>query len=309
MMTMGVRSAGAAGRTVRRSPRPRLTLARRRALESLLFISPWLVGFVAFALWPLLRSFVLSFQKLEQLVGFRVSWVGLDNYREAFLVDARFIPMFIDVVRNTLVDIPAVVVFSLFTALLVNLKLRGDGFFRGVFFLPVVIGSGAVVQQLQAQDVGRLSIIRSVEGFGQFLFTYLGPAPAMAVLDLLNRLALVLWGTGVQVLLFLAGLQSISPSLYEAARVDGATEWEMFWKITLPMLSPIILVVAIYTLVDSFTSVFNPILAYVRDVAFSGQFRMGYAAALGWIYFAFVFLLMVIIFKLAERHIFYAGER
>ncbi len=291
-------------------PRPlRISLTTRRALEGFAFISPWLVGFVAFALWPLVRSFLLSFQKLEQLVGFRTSWVGLDNYRESFLVDANFVPMFIDVVRNTLVDIPAVVVFSLFTALMVNLRLRGDAFFRAVFFLPVVIGSGAVVQHLQAQDVGRLSIIRSAEGFAEFLVAYLGPAPASAVLDLLNRLALVLWGTGVQVLLFLAGLQSVSPSLYEAARVDGATEWEMFWKVTLPMLSPIILVVAIYTLVDSFTSVFNPILTYVRDVAFSGQFRMGYAAALGWIYFAFAFVLMVIIFKVAERRIFYAGER
>lgn len=235
--------------------------------------------------------------------------MGMDNFREAFLIDARFVPMFLDVVRNTLIDIPAVLVFSLFTALMVNLKLRGDGFFRAVFFLPVVIGSGAVVQQLQNQEVGRLSIVRSIEGFGTFLVTYLGPAPAMAVLDLLNRLALVLWGTGVQVLLFLAGLQSISPMLYEAARVDGATDWEMFWKITLPMLSPIILVVTIYTLVDSFTSVFNPILTYVRDTAFSGQFRMGYAAAMGWIYFAFVFILMVIVFKAAERHVFYAGER
>ncbi|MEW6045898.1 MAG: sugar ABC transporter permease [Bacillota bacterium] len=287
----------------------RLSLSQQRAVEGLIFISPWIAGFTAFALWPLLRSFLLSFQKLEQLVGFKTSWAGMDNFREAFLIDARFVPMFLDVVRNTLIDIPAVLVFSLFTALMVNLKLRGDGFFRAVFFLPVVIGSGAVVQQLQNQEVGRLSIVRSIEGFGTFLVTYLGPAPAMAVLDLLNRLALVLWGTGVQVLLFLAGLQSISPMLYEAARVDGATDWEMFWKITLPMLSPIILVVTIYTLVDSFTSVFNPILMYVRDTAFSGQFRMGYAAAMGWIYFAFVFILMVIVFKAAERHVFYAGER
>lgn len=302
MRPRGARPAGS-------KRRRRLTLSERRALESLGFISPWIAGFLLFALWPLLRSATLSLQKLEELVGFRTSWVGLDNFREAFLVDVQFVPMFLQVVRNTLLDIPAVLVFALFTALLVNLKLRGDQLFRAVFFLPVVIGSGIVVQQLQQQEVGQLTIVRSFAGFGQFLYTYLGAAPALALLDLLNRLALVLWGTGVQVLLFLAGLQGISPSLYEAARVDGATEWEMFWKITLPMLSPIILVVAIYTLVDSFTSVLNPILSYVRTIAFSGQFRMGYAAALGWLYFAFVFLLMVLIYKGAERHIFYAGER
>jgi ABC-type sugar transport system permease subunit len=119
----------------------------------------------------------------------------------------------------------------------------------------------------------------------------------------------VLWKTGVQMLIFLAGLNSVSPVLYEAARVDGATDWDRFWKVTLPLLSPVILVNLVYTIVDSFTDTFNLVLQYIQQTAFAGGFRLGYAAALGWIYFLIVFLILALVVKVTNRYVFYAGER
>jgi ABC-type sugar transport system permease subunit len=110
-------------------------------------------------------------------------------------------------------------------------------------------------------------------------------------------------------LIFLAGLNSVSYVLYEAARVDGATDWDRFWKVTLPLLSPIILVNLVYTIVDTFTDPFNEVLTYIQQTAFAGGFRLGYAAALGWVYFAIVFLVLALVVKVTNRYVFYAGER
>jgi len=141
------------------------------------------------------------------------------------------------------------------------------------------------------------------------VFQYIGPDAAQGVEGLLNRLLFVLWRTGVQMLIFLAGLNAISPVLYEAARVDGATDWDRFWKVTLPLLSPVILVNLVYTLVDSFTDAFNDVLAYIQSTAFAGGFRLGYAAALGWIYFIIIFVILMVVVKGTNRYVFYAGER
>lgn len=290
--------------------RLRIPLHTQQAIMGYLFITPWIVGFLLFLAYPLIQSFWLSFNNLENLVNFQIKYIGLANYIEAFLIDVRFLPMLYTVVRNSFIDVPLIIVFSLFTAIVVNQKLPGQGIFRSIFFLPVVISSGLVVRELFGQyqaETGGSPIVRGIDVPTVILLV--GPEFARTVFDLINRLALVLWRTGVQILLFLAGLQGISSTLYEAARVDGASEWEKFWKITLPMISPIILLVAIYTIVDSFTDIFNPILDYIKNLAFAGQFRMGYAAALGWIYFVVVFLMMGLVFWIGQRHTFYAGER
>jgi ABC-type sugar transport system permease subunit len=136
----------------------------------------------------------------------------------------------------------------------------------------------------------------------------MGPAFSQIVFDMLSRLTIIFWKTGVQILLFLAGLQGISPSLYESARCDGATEWENFWKITLPMISPVILLNLIYTLVDSFTDINNRMMTYIKDTAFI-KIQMGYASAMGWIYFLFIFVLLILVFVLTRRLVFYTGEK
>lgn len=292
----------------------KLSLRQRRAVHGYLFISLWAVGFLTFQAWPFIQSFWLSFNSVDMMAGFSLQWVGLENYREAFFIDERFVPTLLEVLRDMALDVPIILVFSLFTAFLVNQDLRGRVFFRAVFFLPVVIASGEVLQLLYPQladtghTLGSDTVSRGLDIPG-VAYMYLPPNIADLLLDTLNRLTLILWRSGIQILLFLAGLQGISSSLYEAARCDGASDWEVFWKITLPMLSPIFLVNVIYSIVDSFTDRFNPMLFLIKDAAFTGQFKLGYAAAMGWVYFLVIFVILMVVMLTSSRWVFYTGER
>ena len=288
--------------------RRQLTLSQRRALEGYFFVAPWLLGFLIFMAWPLFQSFYLSFHELQATSLSDLKFRGLDNYKEAFFIDARFLPRLGTTLQQNLLDVPVIMVFSLFSAILANQKIKGAMAFRAVFFLPLVIGSALVIRQLADQGVGGLVLSRGVN-VQELAFQYLGPDAAQGVEQLLNRLLFVLWRTGVQMLIFLAGLNSVSPVLYEAAKVDGATDWDRFWKVTLPLLSPVILVNLVYTIVESFTDAFNEVLTYIQQTAFAGGFRLGYAAALGWIYFAIIFVILAIVIKIVNRYVFYAGER
>lgn len=296
-------------------PFQRLTLRQRWAIQGYAFIMLWLVGFLTFQMWPFIQSFWISFNDVNIVGGISLEWKGLDNYRMAFLEDERFVPTLLDTVKNMAIDVPIILVFSLFTAFLVNQKIRGRLFFRAVFFLPVVIASGLVVERLFEQLVetgqtmgAQQTVTRGIDLPG-IVHLYLPEEVANAILDVLNRLTLILWRSGIQILLFLAGFQGISGTYYEAARCDGATDWELFWKVTLPMLSPIILVNIIFTIVDSFTDRFNPMLDLIRDAAFTGTFRMGFAAAMGWVYFAVIFLVLALVLATSRYWVFYSGER
>jgi len=286
----------------------RFTLRQRQALYGYMFIFPWLIGFLVFVARPFTHSIQLAFSQVDMMAGFRLNYVGWQNFNEAFFIDERFVPILVTVIQRNLVDVPIILTFALFTAFLVNQRIRGVTLFRAVFFLPVVIASGLVVERLFNQDVGSLEAVVGLD-IPSLVYMYLPLQFADVVVDVMARLTLILWRSGIQILLFVAGLQGISPSLYEASRIDGATDWEIFWKITLPMLSPIILVNTIYTIVDGFTDIFNPMVNFLRTVAFSGSFRLGYAAALGWIYFLFVFILIGLVFITSKKWVFYGGER
>src|SRR5689334_19092310 len=290
-----------------RRKRP-MSLQTQRTLEGYFFVAPWVLGFLVFLAWPLFQSFYLSFHELQATSLSDLKFRGIDNYKEAFFIDARFLPRLLGTLKQNLLDVPVIMIFSLFSAILANQKIKGAMAFRAVFFLPLVIGSALVIRQLFAQGVGGLVLSQGVN-IEDLAFQYIGPDAAAGITDLLNRLLFVLWRTGVQMLIFLAGLNAISPVLYEAARVDGATDWDRFWKVTLPLLSPVILVNLVYTLVDSFTDAFNDVLAYIQSTAFAGGFRLGYAAALGWIYFLIIFVILVVVVKVTNRYVFYAGER
>jgi ABC-type sugar transport system permease subunit len=299
---------GATTATLPRTRRRRLSLNTQRTLEGYFFVAPWVLGFVVFMAWPLFQSFFLSFHELQATSLSDLKFRGIDNYKEAFFIDARFLPRLSSTLQQNLSDVPVIMVFSLFSAILANQKIRGVMGFRAVFFLPLVIGSAQVIQQLNTQGVGGLVLSRGVN-VQELAFQYVGPDAAQAIEGVLNRLLFVLWKTGVQMLIFLAGLNSVSPVLYEAARVDGATDWDRFWKVTLPLLSPVILVNLVYSIVDTFTDPFNQVLTYIQQTAFAGGFRLGYAAALGWIYFFLIFAILAVVVKVTNRYVFYAGER
>jgi ABC-type sugar transport system permease subunit len=294
-----------------------LTLSRRRAVAGYLFILPWIIGFAVFLAYPLGRSLIMSFQELESLSGFVFRWVGFDNIRALLFVDTQYLPALGRTLRNVVLDLPVILVFSLFVAFLVTRKLPGSYFFKAIFFLPVVIASGVVVERLFSQGVGVAdSTIPSLSIAGTYrlaelLLIHVGPGAANIFLDVVNRLTMVIWRSGVQILLFIAGLQGISPTLYEAAEVDGASDWEVFWKVTLPLLSPILVVNVVFTVVDSFTDIFNELLEMIRNVAFHGSagMRMGYASAMGWIYFVLIFIALLVFLRWSRRWVFYVGEK
>jgi ABC-type sugar transport system permease subunit len=278
-----------------------LTIEQRRTVEAFLFLTPWLIGGAMFFLVPILQSIRLSFSEITTFVGFKMQFIGLDNYARAFVWDVEFLPMFLDVVSQTLINTPLILVFSLFISLLLNRDIRFKGFYRASFFLPVLLGTGFVMQQLLGQRVDEQAneIARGILMPRQVLL-YLGPTVANLVQTFLDRITIILWRSGVQILLFLAGLQGISGSLYESAKCDGASEWVMFWKITLPMLLPVVILNSVFTIVESFTDVANPIVDYVIEVAFNDT-QFEYAAAMGWIYLVFVFVIVSAIFLTGRR--------
>jgi len=289
--------------------RKKLNMQQKRILEALMFISPWIVGTLIFFINPLIQSIRLSFSKIVKLKGFVMEWAGLANYEKAFLWDVNFIPMFINTVKNTLINTPITLVFSLFIAILINKNIKFRGFFRTIFFLPVLLGTGFVMKQLLGLgfDAGAMSVAKGIM-VPESLALYLGPTFTNAIDMFLSVITVVLWKSGVQIVLFLAGLQGISVSLYEAARCDSATEWEMFWKITLPMISPVILLNFIYTIIDSFTDSNNPIVEYIIDASFrKNQFE--YGAAMGWVYFLFIFVVCMAVFFIMRKRVYDSGEK
>ncbi len=297
-----MKKAGKASAGQKQKPKKNfMTMRRRNNLEALMFLSPWIIGTCVFFLNAIFSSIRLSFSEIVQLRGFVMEWRGWVNYQNIFMYDINFMPTFLKVIKDTMINTPLVLVFSLIIAMLINQPVPGKGLFRTCFFIPVLLGSGYVMEQLlQIDATGSVGVGIVLP---QMLQEMLGSTIVTVVQPFLDRITLILWNSGVQIILFLAGLQGISSSLYEAAKCDGATQWEMFWKITLPMISPIILLNFIYTLVMYFTSVDNALVKYILDSVFARtQFAKG--AAMGWVYFLFVFVLCGLVFgvlKLGSR--------
>lgn len=282
--------------------RKHLSMRTKDQLKGLVFVSPFIIGVVAFFIYPVFLSLRLSFGKIDNIVGLKISWAGIVNYTRAFLIDVNFIPIFLQVIKDTLIKFPLTIVLSLIIAILINRDIKGRGLFRVIFFIPFLLGTGEVMRQLLNQGVDT-EVLSIMDGkiIPYNILSYFGGTVVNTVQGVLSIIVVVLWGCGVQILLFLAGLQSISSALYEAAKIDGATEWEVFWKVTVPMISPMLLLNLIYTIVDSFTNVTNPMLEYIQSYGFkNAQFE--YGAAMGWIYFAFVGVVVVVVFGLMKNY-------
>jgi ABC-type sugar transport system permease subunit len=290
-----------------------LTYRSRRTLEAYMLLLPWLIGFIAFVAWPIGHSFFLSFQMTRVTgTGWQYFYVGLENYLEALVKDPRVVPMFTRTFWRMVTEVPIMLVFSLGAALLINQRVPGRAIFRVIFFVPVVLLAGTVVREIFWQGAGTLPALRTFDIPG-LLGPYLSAEAIGRVMEVLNRIVLVLWKSGVQILIFLAGLQGISATLYEASRVDGASAWESFWHVTLPIITPVILLNIIYSIVDSFTDPLNEVMHYIQNQAFKGgwqgSFQPGYAAAIGWLYFVLIFGILTVVFIWAKQWVFYAGEK
>jgi ABC-type sugar transport systems, permease components len=267
--------------------RRRFSPASLRSLEGSLFIAPWVLGFLAFVAFPLGYSLYMSFHQVQITVtGIKTMPVGFNYYREILMSDGGLLyDDLVPFLRQAAIIIPIILIYSLLLAVLLNLKFPGRTLFRVVFFLPVIFASGQVIQELTAQGEGGLAFLKEMKA-DTFLQTYLPHAWSSTLLGLISSFVLVLWYSGVQILIFLAGRQTIPSSVYEAAKIDGADPWSIFWKITLPGLTPFLFLNLIYTVVDLFTFPSNPIIAKVNTENY------GVSSALAWIYFLIVLLFL-----------------
>lgn len=288
---------------VRRLKKIRISISKRDNLIGLFFVTPFLIGTAVFFIYPVVASLLLSFGDTDPVrSGFHIQLKGFENFYKAIFIDSNYIPRLLDIIKKTILNIPLIVIFSLILAIMLNKLTRFKGVFRVILLLPFLLGTGEVLDQLLGQGIDS-QIISIANGriIPRELIEYMGESVVKTLDSLFGIIVTVLWFSGVQTLLFLSALQSISPSLYESARVDGANEYEMFWKITLPMVAPILLLNSIYTIINSFTGNDNAVLEYIRQqiIRFSEH---GYAAALGWIYFLFVLAIIGVTSLIAGRY-------
>lgn len=279
----------------------KVTHKRRSSVVGLTFISLWIVGYLIFALYPMAYSFYLSLFKVR-LDGADVllQFEGFNNFAAAFLYDPYFVEILVEYILEMLLNVPITIVFALIIAMLLNQPIKGKGIWRTIFFLPVIITSGPVIRELMDQGATTLPNIEQY-GIIDLVLSNLNEALASPIQTLFDTILLILWFTGIQILIFLAGLQKIDKEIYEASMIDGAGPWESFWKITLPQVMPLISVVIIYTTVSMSVFSLNEVIIYIQNVML-GESTVGtlttgygYSAALAWIYFI-VMVLIILLF-------------
>ncbi|TYS66943.1 sugar ABC transporter permease [Sutcliffiella horikoshii] len=264
-----------------------LSMRSKNTLTGLLFISPWILGFLLFTAYPLFYSLYLSFQKVRITTeGIQTTFVKFDNFKDAFTVDALFTQKLLTFVQELVLSVPIIIVFSLIIAILLNQPIRFRNFFRMIFFLPVIIASGPVINELISQGVTSIPSIKDYAVFETMLSA--DSLFSSVLLYLMDNLIIILWFSGVQFLIFLAALQKIDTQVYEAAKIDGASNWECFWKVTLPSIFPMIVVNTVYTIVTFSIFSLNPVIEHIQTNMFQINTGFGYASALSWIYFLLI---------------------
>ncbi len=269
---------------------------KRQLLYGYGFIGIWLIGFIALTLIPLIRSLIFAFSDVsitgnEGIVTYSV---GFDNFTTILTTDVNFIDQLLRFLSEMILYVPVILILSMMIAMMLNQNIKFRGLFRGVFFLPVIIVSGPVINELLNQGAGTVPLIEQygmLSAIDEILPAFL----ANPLQTLLSEMIMVLWFSGVQIVLFLAGLQKMSSEVYEAAQIDGASPWETFWKITLPSLRNIMVVAAVYTVVMLSTFSNNDILTLIRQMMFSSQGGYGYASAMSWIYFIIISVLLIVV--------------
>lgn len=278
----------------------KLTIYQKSAIRGYIFLLPWLIGFVIFTAFPFFYSIYLSFSKVTITPnGIVTQWIGMGNYLDIFTKDVDFLPALTDSIIFVGLSTPLIIVASLLIALMLNNKFKGRAVFRAIYFLPVIIMSGPVLNELLFNKA--INIIQP----SQFaLYDFFATLPfnlGWPILYLFDRIVLILWFSGVQILIFLAGIQKIDKALYEAAQIDGASSWVIFWKIILPEIRPLILVNAIYTIVDLATFPSNAINIQISNKMFQTGMVYSYSSAMSWVYSLIILVILSIAFLILRE--------
>jgi len=311
-----------------KTQRKGLTLRKREVVWGLLFISPWIVGVVLFFFLNLFQSAFFSFNNLiidNEDGGFELVRVGLAHYRHIFLVDGSFNRDLVESVMRMLIDVPLIIFFSLFMAILLNKSFGGRGLVRAIFFLPVVMASPAIgntIEIITAQMMGGVSSLPPDVAMAQSGFDAQSIAMMLSqfgmpmqiidyIIEAISMLHSIIRASGVQILIFLAALQAIPPSMYEVSQIEGATGYEAFWKITIPMVSPLILTNVVYTIVDTFAQ--SRVVETARTMMFvnvnfgdgTTGYAMGQASAMALMSSLVACLVLMVVGWIVSKYVFY----
>ena len=279
-----------------------------------LFILPWLVGFLTLFLRPILSSVRYSVTDATITEGMKGDFIGLSLYVKAFSSDQKFVQYLTAELGGFAYHVPVILCFSLFLAVILNQRFHGRTVMRAIFFIPVICGSGVILQIMSGDAMSqsvisgaRSSMLYQSSALEQILLnTGLSDDLVKTLTGIVSDIFNLTWKSGLQILLFISGLNAIPPHLYEAAHVEGATSWESFWKITLPMVSPIVIVNLIYTVIDGFTDYQNSVMTYILD--FGKRLEFSYSAALSWIYFVLVGAIVGIVYAVINRRVTYVED-
>lgn len=288
-------------------------LEGRRGRWGYVFTFPFIIGAVLGVIYPVVLSLVYSFGELiPQEIGYKINFVGIENYKTLFTVDPDFTRQLVETLQNTILKVPVAIIFSFFLACVLNAEFPGRGLARTVLFLPMIISS-KLVKTLLNQDIvssemsnkGAEEAVALSDKFAEFLMSMnVGDGLADFLTSSVNDIQNLLYMSVIPTIIILAGLQSVSRSIYEASYVEGATSWEVLWKISLPMVSPLLLVSLIYCVIDSFTGVGNSIISRVGYECFTA-FNFGIGSAVAWSYLIVVLLIVAVVFLIANRFVSY----
>lgn len=308
------------------------SLAKTKARSGWVFIAPFLIGFFLIYLPMILESLQFSFNDIQfdKGGGYHLEYKAFQFYEYALFENTDFVKTLGSSVGQLLFNVPAIVIFSLFVAVLLNQKMHGRAIFRAIFFIPVIVSTGIIesidLQNTLAETMGQMNegagagigaatggasdsnnFVNVIDVSRFFQSMAIGQELVTYIVQIVNGVYDIVNKSGVQMLIFLAGLQSISPAIYESCQMDGATSWETFWKITFPMISPMILVNAVYTVIDSFTAQSNVMMKFINGLNSGSTLADAQekTTAMAWMYFLVVILMLAVVAAIMGGYVFY----
>jgi ABC-type sugar transport system permease subunit len=295
-----------------------LTLEGKNAVSGYLFLLPFIIGFIAFMFFPILESLRMVFSNVKMNAekhSFDMEFVGLENLKRVLAIDPEFNRFLAEEIARMLLIVPAIIIFSLFVALILNQEFKMRGFVRAIFFLPVILSSGIMInletnnsllnnmaEIIKEGNLMKSSITRMLE---DILVAEGAASDFMGyIFRIINQIYDIAMASGIQIIIFLSALQTIPPSMFEAAKIEGATSWECFWKITFPMVSSLILVNIVYSVIDYFLRTDNRVMAKINLESLR-NLNFSFGTTMAWVYFLAVIAIIGIVMGLISRKVYY----
>ncbi|MDR0473801.1 MAG: sugar ABC transporter permease [Treponema sp.] len=303
---------------VKKNDKLSLTLEGKNAVAGYIFILPFAIGFIAFMFFPIMESLRMVFSDVSIDIvkhGFSMKFTGLDNLERVVAIDPEFNRFLTEEILRMVLIVPAIIIFSMFVAIILNQEFKGRSMVRAIFFLPVILSSGIMIgletnnsllnsmaeiikegNLMKTSITGVLENILAAEGAAADFMKY--------IFRVVNQIYDIAMASGIQIVIFLSALQTIPPSMFEAAKIEGATAWECFWKITFPMVSSLILVNVVYSVVDYFIRTDNRVMNKI-SISMIRLLEFGFSTAMAWVYFLAVILIIGISVALISRKVYY----